>query len=62
MNITELKSMKVKKEKIAVLTCYDSTFACVLESCNIDCILVGDSLGMVNGDIGRNDIPFKVCL
>jgi 3-methyl-2-oxobutanoate hydroxymethyltransferase len=47
MNITELKSMKVKKEKIAVLTCYDSTFACVLESCNIDCILVGDSLGMV---------------
>jgi 3-methyl-2-oxobutanoate hydroxymethyltransferase len=47
MNITELKSMKAEKEKIAMLTCYDSTFASVLESCDIDCILVGDSLGMV---------------
>ena len=47
MNIKELKSKKNKKEKIAMLTCYDSTFASILESCNIDAILVGDSLGMV---------------
>lgn len=35
------------KEKISILTCYDYTFAKLLNSSNIDCILVGDTLGMV---------------
>lgn len=30
-----------------MLTCYDSSFARLLDSCGVDCILVGDSLGMV---------------
>ena len=47
MNIKELLSKKDREEKITMLTCYDSTFASLLESCNLDCILVGDSLGMV---------------
>lgn len=34
-------------EKITALTAYDASFARLLESCGIDIILVGDSLGMV---------------
>ena len=34
-------------EKLAVLTAYDASFAALLESCGIDALLVGDSLGMV---------------
>jgi len=34
-------------EKIAVLTCYDASFATLLENSGVDVLLVGDSLGMV---------------
>ena len=34
-------------EKLAVLTAYDASFAALLESCGVDALLVGDSLGMV---------------
>jgi 3-methyl-2-oxobutanoate hydroxymethyltransferase len=39
--------MRAKGEKIAVLTSYDATFAAVADSAGVDCIMVGDSLGMV---------------
>lgn len=39
--------MRVLGEKIAVLTAYDATFAAVADAAGVDCILVGDSLGMV---------------
>lgn len=45
--IPKLKLKKDRGEKITVLTCYDYTFARILDQCEIDCILVGDSLGMV---------------
>ena len=39
--------MRSKDEKIVVLTCYDASFATLLEAQGIDVLLVGDSLGMV---------------
>ena len=47
MNIKDLVLKKERQEKITMLTCYDSTFAELLERCKLDSILVGDSLGMV---------------
>ena len=45
--LTKLQIMRSKDEKIAVLTCYDASFAALLEAQGIDILLVGDSLGMV---------------
>lgn len=45
--LTKLQAMHDKGEKIAVLTCYDASFATLLEAQGIDVLLVGDSLGMV---------------
>ncbi len=45
--LTTLQTMRSKGEKIAVLTCYDASFAALLEANGVDILLVGDSLGMV---------------
>ncbi len=45
--LTTLQAMRDKGEKIAVLTCYDASFASLLENNGVDVLLVGDSLGMV---------------
>jgi len=45
--LTALQEMRTKGEKIAVLTCYDASFASLLETNGVDMLLVGDSLGMV---------------
>jgi 3-methyl-2-oxobutanoate hydroxymethyltransferase len=45
--LNTLQTMHGKGEKISMLTCYDATFAQVLESAGVDVLLVGDSLGMV---------------
>jgi len=45
--LTALQTMRDKGEKIAVLTCYDASFAALLEASGVDVLLVGDSLGMV---------------
>ncbi|MDD5242019.1 MAG: 3-methyl-2-oxobutanoate hydroxymethyltransferase [Sulfuricella sp.] len=45
--MTTLQKMMRDGEKIAVLTCYDASFAALLENAGTDVLLVGDSLGMV---------------
>ena len=46
-NISSIRQMHARKEKIACLTAYDAAFAKVVDEAGIDIILVGDSLGMV---------------
>lgn len=47
ITLNTLQTMHSKGEKIAVLTCYDASFAQLLEAAGVDLLLVGDSLGMV---------------
>jgi 3-methyl-2-oxobutanoate hydroxymethyltransferase len=42
-----LQAMYGKREKLAMLTCYDASFAAMLDAQGVDVLLVGDSLGMV---------------
>ena len=45
--ITSLQALRDKGDKIAALTCYDASFAALLEAGGVNVLLVGDSLGMV---------------
>ena len=47
MSLTKLQTKVAAGEKIAMLTCYDATFAKLMELAGVDMLLVGDSLGMV---------------
>jgi 3-methyl-2-oxobutanoate hydroxymethyltransferase len=47
LTIDHIAAMKRDGEKIAMLTCYDATFARAMDRAGVDIILVGDSLGMV---------------
>lgn len=45
--VTSFQKMKSEGQKIAMLTCYDASFASLMATCGVDVLLVGDSLGMV---------------
>lgn len=45
--LQKLQNLVKSGEKIAMLTCYDATFAKLMERAGVDILLVGDSLGMV---------------
>ena len=47
MSLSQLNQTVKSGEKIAMLTCYDATFAKLMEIAGVDILLVGDSLGMV---------------
>src|SRR5437899_5373898 len=47
VTLATLARMKADKQKIASLTCYDASFAVLLDTAEVDVVLVGDSLGMV---------------
>ena len=46
VTLTTLQSLKLKGEKITMLTCYDATFAHACCQAGVEVLLVGDSLGM----------------
>ena len=47
VSLPRLADMRERGEKITMLTAYDATFAAVADAAGVECILVGDSLGMV---------------
>lgn len=47
ITIATLAQMRARSEKIAMLTCYDASFAAIMDQSGVDMLLVGDSLGMV---------------
>src|SRR6516225_9706743 len=47
VRVPDLRTMKERGEKIAVLTAYDYTMGRLLDRAGVDVILVGDSVGMV---------------
>lgn len=47
VTVPGLLAQKQKDEKITMLTCYDASFAALMDRCGVEILLVGDSLGMV---------------
>jgi 3-methyl-2-oxobutanoate hydroxymethyltransferase len=47
VTLSTLAQMKEQGEKIACLTCYDASFAVLVDAADADVVLVGDSMGMV---------------
>jgi 3-methyl-2-oxobutanoate hydroxymethyltransferase len=47
ISLPRLQQLRDAGEKITMLTAYDATFAAVADAAGVECLLVGDSLGMV---------------
>ena len=47
LSLPRLREMHAHGDKITMLTAYDATFAAVADAAGVECLLVGDSLGMV---------------
>src|SRR5665647_1553588 len=47
ITLNTLQKMAVDGNRIAMLTCYDASFAALLEAAGVEALLIGDSLGMV---------------
>jgi 3-methyl-2-oxobutanoate hydroxymethyltransferase len=47
VTIPSLNAMRAAGEKITMLTCYDASFASLMDRCGVEVLLIGDSLGMV---------------
>ena len=46
ITVNTLHKMKAAGDKIAMLTCYEASFATLMDNAGVDMLLVGDSLGM----------------
>ena len=47
VSVPGLQTMRTQGEKITMLTCYDASFAALMDRCGVEILLIGDSLGMV---------------
>jgi 3-methyl-2-oxobutanoate hydroxymethyltransferase len=47
ITLTELGAIRARGERLAMLTCYDASFAALCDEAGVELLLVGDSLGMV---------------
>jgi 3-methyl-2-oxobutanoate hydroxymethyltransferase len=47
VTLPALQAMRAAGDKITMLTCYDASFAALMDRCGVDVLLIGDSLGMV---------------
>ena len=47
VTIHTLATLRTAGEKITMLTCYDASFASLMDRCGVEILLIGDSLGMV---------------
>ena len=47
VTVVSLMELRQRQEKITMLTCYDASFAALMDRCGVEILLVGDSLGMV---------------
>jgi len=47
VTVPSLLAMRAAGNKIAMLTCYDASFASLMDRCGVEILLIGDSLGMV---------------
>jgi len=47
VTIPSLNAMRASGQKITMLTCYDASFASLMDRCGVEVLLIGDSLGMV---------------
>jgi 3-methyl-2-oxobutanoate hydroxymethyltransferase len=47
ISLNTLHKMTQDGDKITMLTCYDASFAALLDAAGVDTLLIGDSLGMV---------------
>ncbi len=52
ITLHRVREMHAAGEPISMLTCYDAAFARVLDHAGVDCLLIGDSLGMVLQGLG----------
>ncbi|MEY4231634.1 MAG: 3-methyl-2-oxobutanoate hydroxymethyltransferase [Actinomycetota bacterium] len=56
VTVPDLAKYKSEGRKISMITAYDATFARLVDEAGVDCILVGDSVGMVVQGVA-NTIP-----
>lgn len=48
VTVASLAAQRARGEKISALTCYDASFAALMDRCGVEILLIGDSLGMVS--------------
>jgi 3-methyl-2-oxobutanoate hydroxymethyltransferase len=47
VTVPALLAMRAAGTRIGMLTCYDASFAALMDRCGVEVLLIGDSLGMV---------------